>query len=76
MSCDISDRTRESLVATCQKQKIPWITLGDKYGLGNAVGKAYRVAVTVNNGGMAKAMMKAVPTGDVVKTTGVVEWPK
>jgi len=53
MSNDISDNSKESLVKSCEKKKIPWITVGSKYELGTCVGKAYRVAVSINDSGMA-----------------------
>jgi len=77
MSNDISEKTKEALTSSCTKQKIPWIMLGNKYELGTSVGKAYRVAVAVNDRNLAKAIMNLVKTmGAEVKSTGVVEWPK
>lgn len=77
MSEDISANTRESLVSTCIKQKVPWLILGNKYELGASVGKAYRVAVTVNDEGITKAIMSALELlGEEAKSMGVVEWPK
>lgn len=77
MSKDVSDNTRESLVSTCTKQGIPWILMGNKYDLGTSVGKAYRVAVTINDLGMAKAIMDEIEaSGEDVISMGVVEWPK
>ena len=77
MSEDIAPNSRESLESTCIKQGIPWIHLGNKYDLGNAVGKAYRVAVTINDLGMAKAIKDVIEaSGEELKTMGVVEWPK
>ena len=76
LSDDISEKTKESLVAWCKKQNIPWLTGGDKYRLGNAVGKAYRVAVTVNDEGIARQIMKVYAAGDEPNKMGVDEWPK
>jgi len=77
MSCDISENTRELLLTVCKKQKIPWVTLGDKFELGTSVGKAYRVAVTINEPGMANSIMKLLKSrGEGLNSTGVVEWPK
>lgn len=76
VSDDIAEKTRESLIAWCEKQHIPYLQAGDKYRLGNAVGKAYRVAVTVNEEGIARQIMKVYAAGDEPNTTGVVEWPK
>jgi len=77
MSKDISENTRESLISTCNKQRIPYLFIGNKYDLGTALGKAYRVAVTINDPGMARAIMDAIEaSGEDVKTMGVVEWPK
>ena len=78
MSQDISINTKDTLVSTCEKQRIPWVLMGDKYVLGTSVGKAYRVAVTVNESGMARAIVDALQVvGEEEKSMGVVvEWPK
>ncbi len=77
MSKDISENTKESLISSCNKHGIPYLFIGNKYDLGTALGKAYRVAVTINDPGMAKAIMDAIEaSGEDVKTMGVVEWPK
>ena len=77
MSCDISENTQKSLITVCMKQKIPWITLGNKFELGASAGKAYRVAVTINEPGMANSIIELVKSrGEGLNSTGVVEWPK
>lgn len=76
MSRDIAENTRESLLKSCAKQHIPWLVLGDKYEMGASIGKAYRVAITINDTGMASAIVKAVEAAKEAKTMGVVEWPK
>lgn len=60
MSHDIAENTRDSLLNICSKQQIPWIVLGSKHELGVSVGKAYRVALTVNDKGLADAILNAV----------------
>jgi len=77
MSGDISSATRESLISLCKRQKIPWVEFGDKYDLGTAVGKAYRVALTINDSSMAKAVLDCLETEKKdTNSTGVVQWPK
>lgn len=77
MSTDISDKTRESLVTTCQKYNIPWLMMGDKYRLGTSVGKAYRVAVTINDSEFAEAILASLEAaGDEANFMGVVRWQK
>jgi ribosomal protein L7Ae-like RNA K-turn-binding protein len=77
MSCDISENTRESLATVCKRQKVPWIILGNKYDLGTSVGKAYRVAVTINEPGMASHIIELMKSrGEGLNSTGVVEWPE
>jgi len=76
LSGDMSEKTRESLIANCKKQKVPWLILGDKYSLGNSVGKAYRVAVTINDEGLARSIIDLVKSMGDENSTGVVEWPK
>lgn len=76
-SSDISVSTQESLVTLCKRQKIPWVEIGNKYELGTAVGKAYRVALTINDPGMAKTIIESLQSaGDDTTSTGVVRWPK
>ena len=77
MSCDISENTRESLINVCKKQKIPWIILGNKFELGTSAGKSYRVAITINEPGMANSIIELLRSrGEGLNSTGVVEWPK
>lgn len=77
ISNDIAAKTRESLVAMCSKQQIPLIILGSKYELGICTGKAYRVALTINDKGLAEAILKAVrDNSENQESMGVVEWPK
>ncbi len=77
ISADISPATKDSLVSLCRRQKIPWVELGDKYNLGTAVGKAYRVALTINDSGMAKKMLDSIEIArNETTSTGVVQWPK
>jgi len=78
LSQDIAENTKESLVNSCKHKRIPYLILGSKYELGNCVGKAYRVAVTINDAGMAGAIINALQTGGDEANTlmGVVEWPK
>jgi len=77
VSKDISEKTKESLVNLSEKNKIPWVIYGSKNELGNSVGKAYRVAVTINDERMATEIMKIIKSnGEAIKSTGVVEWQK
>ncbi|WP_242848844.1 L7Ae/L30e/S12e/Gadd45 family ribosomal protein [Syntrophomonas palmitatica] len=75
LSGDMSEKSKEVLIACCEKQKIPWLVIGNKYELGNSVGKAYRVALTINDSKMAKSIIELV-NSEGEKHTGVVEWPK
>lgn len=77
MSSDISSSTKESLMSLCKRQKVPWVVIGNKYDLGTAVGKAYRVALTINDSNMAKALLDCLETAkNDTTSTGVVQWPK
>lgn len=77
MSNDIAENSKEMLVNTCQKVNIPWVILGNKYELGASVGKAYRVAVTINDKKMATAILDVLRgMGDKIESMGVVEWPR
>ncbi len=77
MSKDISLNTREAFILKCRQRNIPWFILGDRYDLGKSLGKAYRVALTINDAGLAGAIIKAIEDADEeVISTGVVEWSK
>jgi len=77
LSDDIAANSREDLLNCSQRQRIPAIALGSKFDLGTALGKAYRVALTINDIGIAKAIMQELAeSGEEIKTMGVVEWPK
>ncbi len=77
ISSDISEKTGETLIKLCGKNKIPWLIYGNKIELGNCVGKAYRVAVTINDENMAATIIKNFEAvGEKAKSTGVVEWQK
>lgn len=76
MSDDISPASGEALRSLGRRFHIPWITLGDKYRLGNAVGKAYRVALTINDQNMAEALLDIWNEMDATKSMGVDEWQK
>jgi ribosomal protein L7Ae-like RNA K-turn-binding protein len=78
VSQDISERTKDELVSSSEKRDVPWLILGDKYRLGAHVGKAYRVALTINDRGFAHAILKALDElkVDEANDMGVVEWQK
>jgi len=78
ISRDISEKTKDELVSSSRKRGIPWLVLGDKYRLGAHVGKAYRVALTINDRGFANAILKVLDElqVDEAKDMGVVEWQK
>lgn len=78
LSQDISDNTRDALISACSRKHIPWLVLGDKYKLGAHVGKAYRVALTINDSNFAEAIfhtLEELPENEV-NDMGVVEWQK
>ena len=77
MSEDISSNSKELLLKSCKKHDIPCIILGSRYELGNSIGKAYRVALTINEAGIAEAILKAIAAAGIeAKSMGVVEWPR
>ncbi len=76
VSNDIAENTRQGLISSCQKQKIPWAVMGNKYEIGACIGKAYRVAVTINDQGMAESLIKSLEAVGAKVNTGVVEWQK
>lgn len=77
LSNDIAANSKEELLASSNRHGIPAIAFGSKYDLGTALGKAYRVALTINDVGIAKAILQELAaSGEEIKTMGVVEWPK
>ncbi|WP_276661998.1 L7Ae/L30e/S12e/Gadd45 family ribosomal protein [Syntrophomonas wolfei] len=76
VSNDIAENAKQGLISSCQKQKIPWVVMGNKYEIGACIGKAYRVAVTINDPGMAESLIKSLEGVGVKVNTGVVEWQK
>ncbi len=71
MSEDIADNTKEILLRSCKKSGIPCFILGDRFELGGSIGKPARVALTVNDQGLAQAVTKALKTaGREAKTWG------
>lgn len=79
MSDDIAENTKDSLVSASDKLEIPWVLLGSKFILGNSVGKAYRVAITVNDRDIAKAIINAINASkeeNKINHMGVVKWLK
>lgn len=77
MSGDIAGNSKDELLTCSNRYGIPAITLGSRYDLGTALGKSHRVALTINDIGMAKAIMRQLAeSGAEIKTMGVVEWPK
>jgi len=71
MSEDIADNSKEILLRGCKKSGIPYLILGDRFELGNSIGKSARVALTVNDRGLAQAVTKALTAaGREVKTWG------
>lgn len=77
ISNDIAENSKKELINICQKNNIPCVVVGNKYELGLSVGKAYRVAVTVNDNKIAQTILSGLQgTGEKRETMGVVEWPK
>ncbi len=77
VSHDISAGTLDALLKICVKNKVPGVSYGTKNELGSAVGKAYRVALTINDPNMASAVIQAIESkGEKLISMGVVEWQK
>lgn len=77
ISEDVSLNTRKVLLKASQKHQVPYVILGNSQELGQSIGKPLRVALTIDDSGLAGAIVKAVKSVDTeAKTTGVVQWPK
>lgn len=58
ISDDLSANSKDRIVSACTVNQVPWVVLGDRYELGASMGKEYRVAVSINDSGFAKAIAK------------------
>lgn len=76
MSEDIAINSRELLLKSCTKYKVPWRILGSRFAIGDSIGKEYRVALTINDAGLADAVLQAIAAGIEAESMGVVEWRK
>ncbi|NLN87011.1 MAG: 50S ribosomal protein L7ae [Syntrophomonadaceae bacterium] len=65
ISEDVSENTREVLVRASHKHQVPHIILGDSHVLGHSIGKPFRVALTIDDSGLADAIVKAVKSADM-----------
>lgn len=71
MSEDIADNTKEILLRSRKKSGIPCLIMGDRFELGGSIGKPARVALTVDDQGLAQAITQALKTaGREAKTWG------
>ncbi len=71
MSNDIAENTKKDLLVNAEKAGIPWMTAGNKDQLGKSIGKEYRVAITINDDGMAKKILSESEVGAEANSTGV-----
>lgn len=60
ISADVSDNTRQVLLKACRVKGIPFVVLGDSHELGHSIGKPFRVALTIDDPGLADAIVRAV----------------
>jgi ribosomal protein L7Ae-like RNA K-turn-binding protein len=56
LSEDASGNTRKEIQNKCNSRHIPCVTFGNKYALGEAIGKSERTSLAIIDAGMAKAM--------------------
>jgi len=63
-STDIADNSHQDLKSACERSGVPWIYKGDKYELGKAVGKPYRVAVAVTDAKFAQRIVSELQAGE------------
>ena len=76
MSEDIADNTKENLINLCRTLQKPFIIFGNKYDLGHAAGKSYRVAATIDNEGIAQAVLGGYKAMEEERSREVDIWPK
>lgn len=76
ISKDISEASKQSLLKLCEKNKVPWFSYGQKNNLGSCIGKAYRVALTINDKQMATVIINNIKSKEDLENAGVVEWQK
>ncbi len=54
---DGSDNTRKKISDNCSFYKVTYFEYGDRFTLGNAVGKEFAVVISVNDDSFAKALI-------------------
>ena len=56
LSEDASPQTKKKITDKCTYYQVPVIIAGDRYSLGNAIGKSARVAIAVLDQGFARKL--------------------
>lgn len=61
ISNDILENTKDKITRRCQTHNVELIQLDvDKYDLGNAIGKPFRVCISINDRGFAKSIKNKI----------------
>ena len=60
IASDISENGRKAIVDCCTHYNVSYVTYADKASLGRAVGAKLRAVVSVNDAGMADAILKRI----------------
>ena len=64
IASDISEGSEKKYRDMCSYYEIPLYKYSDMDSLGHAIGKEYRAAVSVNDAGFAKGLMKQLNSAD------------
>jgi len=76
MSDDITEKHKETMLKLCKKNSIIYLVFGSRDELGNAIGQGPRVALTVNNAGIAESVSGRIKKLFETESLGVDEWQK
>lgn len=58
LASDAAENTKKSIKSLCKSQNIPCIEYSDMFALGKAVGTEARAVVSINDDGIAAAVLK------------------
>jgi ribosomal protein L7Ae-like RNA K-turn-binding protein len=64
VASDASDNTKKKFSNMCNYYQVTIRVFSDKVSLGNACGKEFRASLSVNDNGLAKAIVKQIDSLD------------
>ena len=58
VSADASENTKKKFSDNCSFYTVPYVEVGDRYTLGNAIGNTFAVVLAITNQGLAENLLK------------------